>query len=55
MKFSVQNTWIADLKSREGWDCSKGDWTRTERFGAAHTPMYMSLTELFATIDKDNA
>jgi hypothetical protein len=28
---------------------------RTERFGAVNTPMYMSLTELFATIDKDNA
>jgi Uma2 family endonuclease len=55
MKFGVQNIWIVDSKTREGWDCSDGDWVRTERFRAANTPMYMSLTELFATIDKDNA
>src|ERR1700733_1442952 len=55
MKFGVQNIWIVDSKTREGWDCSKGDWVRTERFRAANTPIYMSLTELFATIDKDNA
>jgi Uma2 family endonuclease len=54
MKFGVLNIWIVDSKTREGWDCSNGDWVRTERFEAANTPMYMSLTELFATIDKEN-
>ena len=52
MRFGVQNIWIVDSKTREGWDCSNGDWVRTERFGAANTPMYLSLTDLFATIDK---
>lgn len=55
IKFGVPNIWIVDSKTREWWDCSNGDWIRTERFEAANAPMYMSLTELFATIDKENA
>jgi Uma2 family endonuclease len=53
-KFGVQHIWIVDSKTREGWNCSSGDWVRTERF-VADTSMYLSLPELFAQIDLDNA
>ena len=45
MKFGVLNIWVVDSNTREGWDCSNGDWVRKERFEAANTPMYMTLTE----------
>jgi hypothetical protein len=32
-----------------------GTGSARSALGAANTPMYLSLTDLFATIDKDNA
>lgn len=53
-EFGIPNIWIVDSSTREGWNCSDGNWVRTERFEAAGTPMYLALPELFAKIDADN-
>lgn len=55
MRFGIRNIWIIDSKTREGWDCSRGDWVRTERFEVPGAPIYISLPELFAQIDRDNS
>jgi hypothetical protein len=34
---------------------SDGNWVRKERFEVAGSPIYLSLAELFAKIDEDNA
>jgi hypothetical protein len=44
-----------DPETRSGWDLSDGNWVRKERLEVAGTPIYLSLRELFAQIDKDNA
>ena len=53
--FGVPNLWVVDLETRVGWDCSDGNWVRKERFEVANSPIYLSLPELFAKIDEDNA
>ena len=53
--FGVGNVWIVDPSTRAGWDCSTGDWVRAERFTVAGSPIYLSLPELFARIDEENA
>lgn len=53
--FGVPNLWVVDPQTRSGWDCSDGSWVRKERFEVAGTPIYLSLLELFAKIDEDNA
>lgn len=52
--FGIPHVWIVDSRTREGWNCSDGNWVRTERFEAAGTPMYVALPELFARIDAEN-
>ena len=49
--FHVPNIWIVDPKKRIGWDCSKGDWIRQERFEVAGSSTYLSLDELFRELD----
>ncbi|MGB8260419.1 MAG: Uma2 family endonuclease [Terracidiphilus sp.] len=53
--FGVPNIWVVDPETRSGWDCSDGNWVRRERFEVKGTPIYLSLSELFARIDEDNA
>jgi Uma2 family endonuclease len=53
--FGVPNLWVVDPETRSGWDLSDGNWVRKERFEVAGTPIYLSLPELFAQIDEDNA
>jgi Uma2 family endonuclease len=55
IKFGVQNVWVIDPKRRIGWDCSTGNWVRTDQFTAKQTTIYLSLSELFASIDFSNA
>ena len=52
-QFGVGNIWIIDPRLREGWNCSSGDWVRTERFEVAGTPIYVSLGELFRELDEN--
>jgi Uma2 family endonuclease len=51
MQFGVQNIWIIDPKKQLGWDCSMGDWVPAETFSVANTSIYLSLRELFDSID----
>jgi Uma2 family endonuclease len=53
--FGVPNLWVVDPETRSGWDLSDGNWVRKERFEVANSPIYLSLPELFAKIDEDNA
>ncbi len=55
IRFGVLNIWIFDPQTRHGWDCSTGEWLRCERFEVAGTPIYLSLPELFAEIDAEEA
>ena len=54
-EFGVPNLWVVDPETRSGWDLSDGTWVRKERFEVANSPIYLSLSELFAKIDEDNA
>jgi len=55
--FNVPNIWIVDPNKRMGWDCSSGNWIRTERFEAKDrfkvdgSSIYLSLDELFRELD----
>jgi Uma2 family endonuclease len=53
--FGVPNLWVVDPETRSGWDLSDGNWVRKERLEVAGSPIYLSLPELFAKIDEDNA
>jgi Uma2 family endonuclease len=53
--FGVPNLWVVNPETRAGWDCSDGSWVRKERLEVANSPIYLSLPELFAKIDEDNA
>ena len=53
--FGVENIWVIDPKKRMGWDCSDGNWTRKERLEVAGSAIYLSLDEVFARIDEDEA
>ncbi len=53
--FGVPNLWVIDPETRAGWDWRDGNWVRKERFEVANSPIYLSLPELFAKIDEDNA
>jgi Uma2 family endonuclease len=53
--FGVPNLWVVDPETRSGWDLSDGNWVRKERLEVANSPIYLSLSELFAKIDEDNA
>jgi Uma2 family endonuclease len=55
ISFGVKNIWVIDSETRAGWDCSDGDWKRSEHFTAKDSSMYLSLRELFARMDVDNA
>jgi hypothetical protein len=43
---------VVDPLARTGWDCSDANWLRKERFEVPKTPIYLSLTELFADLDE---
>jgi Uma2 family endonuclease len=53
--FGVANIWVVDPMTREGSNCSDGNWIRAERFEVAETSIYLSLPELFRKIDEDAA
>ena len=53
--FGVPHLWVVDPATRVGWDCSDGNWVRRERLEVSASPIYLSLPELFAKIDEDNA
>ena len=53
--FGVENIWVIDPKKRLGWDCGDGNWTRKERFEVAGSAIYLSVDELFARIDANEA
>ncbi len=53
--FGVRHIWVVDSPTREGWDCSDGNWVRTDRLTVTGTPIYLSLPELFEKIDRENA
>src|SRR5271157_1859766 len=59
--FQVPNIWVVDPKQRIGWNCSDGNWIRTERFEVkerfevAGSPIYLSLDELFRELDLSEA
>ena len=53
--FGVPNLWVVDPETRSGWDLSDGNWVRKERLEVANSPIYLSLPELFAQINEDNA
>jgi hypothetical protein len=52
--FGVPNLWVVDPQTRSGWDLSDRNWVGKERFEVAGSPIYLSLSELFAKIDEDN-
>lgn len=54
IEFGVRSIWLVDPESRAGWDCSAGDWVRTERLSVPNSPVYLSISELFQQIDEDN-
>jgi Uma2 family endonuclease len=53
--FEVPNIWVVDPRKREGWNCSDGNWIRTERFSVNDSRIYLSLAELFRKIEEDAA
>jgi Uma2 family endonuclease len=53
--FGVPNLWVVNPETRAGWDCSDGNWVRKERLEVPNSPIYLSIPELFAKIDEDNA
>ena len=53
--FGVANIWIIDPVKRLGWDCSDGNWTRTERLAVAGSPVYLDIAELFRELDAAEA
>jgi Uma2 family endonuclease len=53
IEFGVSNIWVVDPQKREGWNCSDGNWVRTERLEVPSTSIYLSLAELFNKIDAD--
>ena len=55
IEFGVSNIWVVDPRKREGWNCSDGNWIRTERFAIPGLAIYLSLAELFQKIDEDAA
>ena len=55
---NLEALWVAGQLApgkRIGWDCSDGNWLLRERFEIAESPIYLSLNELFAQIDEDEA
>ena len=51
--FGVSHIWVVDPLTREGWDCSTGDWIRTFRFEVPNSPIYLALPELFEQMDRE--
>jgi Uma2 family endonuclease len=55
IRFEVKNIWVIDPTTREGWNCSSGDWVRTDRFDVSDSKIYLSITELFAQVDEERS
>ena len=53
--FGVPNLWVIEPETLVGWDCRDGNWVRKERLEVTNSPIYLSLPELFAKVDEDNA
>jgi Uma2 family endonuclease len=54
-RFAVPCIWVVDPVKRLGWDCSDGNWTRTDRLVVARTPVYLDMQELFRELDAAEA
>lgn len=50
-RFGVAHIWVVDPKKRIGWDCSSSEWTATGRFTVEGSPIFLSLPDLFDSID----
>jgi Uma2 family endonuclease len=55
IEFGIPHIWVVNPRTRAGWDCSDGNWVRQERFEVPGSPLYLSLPELFAKIDEEQA
>jgi Uma2 family endonuclease len=51
IRFGIPHIWVVDSKKRLGWDCSTGTWVSAEKFLIDGTSIYLSLPELFDSID----
>lgn len=52
--FGVRNIWVVDSRTRQGWDCSDGNWVRSDQLTVSGTPIYLSLPELFEKINRES-
>jgi Uma2 family endonuclease len=48
-RMGVANIWVADPMERRGFDWNAG-WQERTRFEIANSPVYLDLTEIFATL-----
>ncbi|HUB53014.1 MAG TPA: Uma2 family endonuclease [Terracidiphilus sp.] len=54
-RFGVLNVWIVDPVKRLGWNCSDGNWIRTDHFNVSDSQIFLDLSELFKTLDAAEA
>jgi Uma2 family endonuclease len=46
LSMGIPHVWVVDPKLRTGFDCSRGNWIRTERLEAGSSGIYLSIPEL---------
>lgn len=54
-RFGVRHVWVIDPAKRIGWDCSDGNWIRSERFEIGGSPVYLDLDQLLRDLDSAEA
>jgi len=54
-QFAVSHIWVDDPVERIGWDCSDGNWIRTNSFKVTDSPIYLDLESLFRELDSAEA
>jgi Uma2 family endonuclease len=42
----ITGIWIVDPATRQGWDCSSGDWIETVVFKLSNSPIYLDLSAI---------
>lgn len=53
-RMGVETIWIIDPETRTARVCSGPNWVETTRLEVAGTPIYVEMTELFASLDGVN-
>jgi len=48
--FGVENVWILDPATQQGYDCRPNGWFDQVEFAIANTPIYLRLPEIFSGI-----